>query len=451
MRDKLIAIEYFCSICGKRLYKSPDNEDVMLLDNLAHTYKTMKNELVIPRQKIPRGSSSARWIAHDFRFYRQVFSPRQVIAFNHLIRAIDDIPEQEYRNAFITIFSNSLEYNNMMVPYNYPHRKLHHLFTYHALPLTTMPVENNVWGVSNKGAGTFTNCFHRYRKAKEYAKRPYEKFKETKGKIRTVYPYGEKIDAKFVSSFEELKVNNNSALLYCSDSSNLPIPDKSIDAVITDPPYFDNIHYSELSNFFYVWLSLFKLGQWFERDYVPFENEATVNNGMNKTEQNYLECMTSVFTECKRVLKDSGILIFTFHHANPKAWWIILQVLRKSGFFVVDYFPVRSEYKVNPHIRGKAAVDTDLVIICNNHPDSVENSAVNFEKALKRKISDVTGENSVHFYFIGELLKIYSHQQSKISFEDFISVFEKISDLSTRYGIKYSKKKREKDFIQLKL
>ena len=104
-------------------------------------------ELQVPEFK----TYSARWRAHKFTKYYQVFNKRQIIAFNILFEAIQAIPERDYQEAFMTIFSNSLEYNNMMTPYNYPNRKLHHLFNYHALPLTTTPVENCVWGVSNDG------------------------------------------------------------------------------------------------------------------------------------------------------------------------------------------------------------------------------------------------------------------------------------------------------------
>jgi putative DNA methylase len=246
-----------------------------------------------------------------------------------LLSAIQEIPEEEYRNAFITAFSNSLEYNNMMTPYNYPHRKLHHLFNYHAMPLTTTPVENAVWGVSDEGAGTFVNCYKRYVNAKRYCQTPFDKFKNSRGEIHTVYAREEKIAAHFVSTFEELQQTPRGALLLCGDSSHLPaVPDKSVDFVMTDPPYFDNIHYSELSNFFYVWLSMLnKQHPYFRTDHVPTEKEAIVNEGMDKGEEDYQHLLASVFRECQRVLKDEGRLIFTFHHTKWRAWWTVLSAI----------------------------------------------------------------------------------------------------------------------------
>lgn len=445
LKEKMIAIEYYCHYCRKRLYKSPDNHDIEKIIEAQKTFDKEKDNLLFPKQCIPKGSSSARWIAHNFHRYYQVFNARQILTFNSLISAINQIPEEEYRNAFITIFSNALEYNNMMTPYNYPHRKLHHLFNYHALPLTTMPVENCVWGVSDEGAGTFVNCYKRYVRAKEYCQRPFDKFKDARNKIQTVQSKKEKIEANFVSSFNELNKTSRGAWLHCRDSSHIPsIPDKSVDAVITDPPYFDNIHYSELSNFFYVWLKLFKPNENFVSDHVPIEEEAIVNLGMGKTEEGYYQLMKSVFAECTRVLKDEGSMMFTFHHSKPQAWWTVLRAIRDSGFVIVDYFPVTSEYKVNPHVRGKKALNTDLVIVCNKkdriETPYAETSFDTIVTSAAQKIISINGESisddRLYFYFVGEMLRIGS-QSAKITFEIFKSVFDRSEEFIRQFRTYY--------------
>jgi len=430
--EKMIAIEYFCPCCNQRLYKAPDKHDFAKIAELEEQFEQSKNMLLFPRQEIPHGSSSARWLAHKFTHYYQVFNARQIIAFNILFEAIQAIPEQSYHEAFITIFSNSLEYNNMMTPYNYPNRKLHHLFNYHALPLTTTPVENCVWGVSNEGAGTFVNCYNRYVQAKKYCKRPFDKYKNAAGKIHTIYSKNEKISAQFVKSFDELKSTPRAVWLNCHDSSSLPqIPDNSVDYVITDPPYHDNIHYSELSNFFFVWLKLFNLLPYFSVDHVPIKNEAIVNAGMEKNEEDYQRLITEVFKECQRVLKDTGQMIFTFHHKKRQAWWIILKAIIDSGFVVSDYFPVISEYKVNPHVRNKQSLDMDLVIICEKEiitPDNVVFSTDVVCHSVERKlisseaISQIT-EDKLFLYIMGEALKLESHCK-KLVYQTFSDVLD---------------------------
>jgi adenine-specific DNA methylase len=409
------------------MYKTPDKSDFDKLKGIRQQYERLRESLVIPKQRIFDGTSSERWRNHGYNFYNQVFSPRQHLAFNLLIDGIKRIPE-DFRESFVTAFSNSLEYNNMMTPYNYPHRKLHHLFTYHALPLTTTPVENAVWGCEEKGAGTFVNCFGRYVKAKEYCQNPYDKYKDSLGNIQTVYSEGEYIEGQFVKTFETLRNTKRGALLFCRDSSRIPeIPDNSVDLVITDPPYFDNIHYSELSNFFYVWLRLLVNNPHFGAESVPTEGEAIVNPGMNKDEDHYRLLLTSVFKECQRVLKEEGVFAFTFHHTKWRAWWMILCAVRDSGFSISKTLPIRSEYKVSPHIRKKNSLDMDLVLFCRQRKDSLK-LVVNPDKLTKialdsigYEIEDIAYDESF-LRFLGELLMISTTSQTDYNW--FIDALE---------------------------
>ena len=163
-----------------------------------------------------------------------------------------------------------------------------------------------------------------------------------------------------------------------------------------------------------MWLRSIVNNEYFFQENVPTDAEAIVNQGMDKGEKEYQELLTGVFTESERVLKDNGKLIFTFHHTKWRAWWTVLKALTESGFSVVDSFPAMSEYKVNPHIRNKQALDMDLVLVCQKKsiPDSsfsIEPSAI-----LQRTVHDLDSEvtdnsdNKLFLHFMGELLKAAS-------------------------------------------
>ncbi|MCL6536853.1 MAG: DUF1156 domain-containing protein [Armatimonadetes bacterium] len=437
LSERLVAIEYWCPACRARLYKSPDADDLRLLEQIEREFREAEPNLILPDQQIPLGTSSRRWIQHGYRRYRDIFNARQLLAFNALIRAIQAIEDAEYRNCFYTVLSNMLEYNNMMTPYNYPNRKLHHLFNYHALPLTTTPVENNVWGVSEEGAGTFVNCYRRYRNAKAYGAAPFERFKDRQGQVITHAVSGERVGARFVASYDALTRTERAAMLFCRDSAHLPeLPDQSVDLVITDPPYYDNVHYSELSNFFYAWLSRLSDAPCFQSELVPHEREAVVNQGQGKGEEAYLRLLTDVFRECCRVLKDDGAMYFTFHHTNPRAWWTILTAVQQGGFRIVDFFPVQSEYKVNPHIRNKQALDMDLVLICRKQSLPFQPLAHTPADALQRA-QQVVGlyengaRNLLYLHFVGELLRSASCAETGWEptaewFEGALQAFEQV-------------------------
>ena len=441
LNQKLVAIEYWCEKCKGRLYKAPDSKDLEKLNFLQNAFKENRDTYVFPRQKILEGASSVRWRLHNYEYYYEVFTARQLIAFNHLFDGIWSIPEEEYRNALITVFSNSLEYNNMMTPYNYPHRKLHHLFNYHALPLTTTPVENSVWGVGNEGAGTFANCYRRYVQSKKYCAAPFDKFKDLSNTVQTIHARDEKIEANFVSSFSELQETPRGALLLCGDSASLKgVPDQSVDFVITDPPYFDSIHYSELSNFFYVWLSALVKNRYFQAEHVPTDDEAIVNDGMGKGEAEYQNLLLSVFRESGRTLKSNGKLIFTFHHTKWRAWWTVLQAIVQSGLRVTDTFPVMSEYKVNPHIRNKQSLDMDLVLICQKRSipfDVLSVEPIDILERASLSLSDdslSSSNNKLFLHFMGELLKTASSNNGEVTYAWFENVLIHFDDFLT--GIK---------------
>ncbi|MFH1633557.1 MAG: hypothetical protein ABIG63_06045 [Chloroflexota bacterium] len=437
LSEKLLAIEYGCPQCNNRLYKSPDTDDLAKVAHVEQMFDEQKDSLIFPRQRILEGDSSVRWRLHKYEHYYEVFNARQLLAFNYLFEGIRAIPEDEYRNAFITVFSNSLEYNNMMTPYNYPHRKLHHLFNYHAMPLTTTPVENVVWGSGSEGAGTFANCYKRYFRAKQYCQSPFDKFKDVYGTVKTVFAKHERISARFVSSFQELQQTSRGTLLFCQDSSHLPsIPNRSVDFVITDPPYYDSIHYSELSNFFYVWLKELIENPHFRLDHVPTQKEAIINNGMDKGEQEYQDLLTNVLKECSRVLKDNGQLIFTFHHKKWRVWWTILTALIKSGFLVIDSFPVTSEYKVNPHIRNKQALDMDLVLVCQKRILAFQHFSATPEDIIQRSLRPQIAkdnDNKSFLYFMGELLKTASSplDKSVVSYKWFADALTHFDEYQT--------------------
>lgn len=431
MEERIVAIEYWCSKCEKRIYKTPDSKDHSKMKRIWNEFSETKENLIIPCQMIPEGSSGRRWRTHGYNYYFQIFNPRQLLAVNFVREEIEGVPK-EYRDAFVTILSNSLEYNNMMTPYNYPHRKLHHLFTYHALPLTTTPVENSFWGFSSMGAGTFVNCYERYCKAKHYGQSPFDRYKDSAGRIRTVFSPKEKIEAKLVDSFELLSKVHRGAMLFCRDSSHIPeIPNSSVDLIITDPPYFDNVHYSELSNFFYVWLRLLAQNEHFEKDHVSTEGEAVVNSGLGKNQEAYQRIITSVFTECRRVLKDNGTLAFTFHHTRLEAWWTILCAIRESGFSISTSFPVSSEYKVSPHIRMKDALAMDLVLFCKQKEDSdMSNAKVanQLRKAVNTALERKAAQNGTEMLlrFIGDILRIAS--SSSVQYEWFSNSVEQLEN-----------------------
>lgn len=160
----------------------------------------------------------------------------------------------------------------------------------------------------------------------------------------------------------------NDATLLCKSSSELTeFADQSLDLVITDPPFGDNIFYSDLSNFFHAWLRLslrHKYPELFEPTKTPNAQEALAPRLLAEQDANeyYKVRLTACWAEACRVLKDGGLLAFTFHHSEDSQWAIVLESLFDAGFLLEQTFPVASDE--NKGSVGAKGTEYDIIHVC---------------------------------------------------------------------------------------
>lgn len=148
-------------------------------------------------------------------------------------------------------------------------------------------------------------------------------------------------------------------------SSDLPVPNKSISTIITDPPYGSNVQYGELSSYWNLWLKYY-LGL---DSFINNEEEAVMNRKKSidgfKDIHHYENVLCKVFTECNRVLKDDGYLVFTFNNKNIKVWIALLKAIAKSGFYLPENGVVFQDfidsYKNTSHLRFSGNVSGDFI------------------------------------------------------------------------------------------
>ncbi|MEM2959938.1 MAG: hypothetical protein QW261_16675, partial [Candidatus Jordarchaeaceae archaeon] len=369
---EMFAIEYYCAQCG-RDYKKPSAEDFKLYQRAREEFEGMRGEVLgvlVPEQEIPDGYSTSQMKNFNYRYWFQMFNERQLYCLSLILREILKIKEEGVREFFLAIFSDCLNANNMFTVYNAACLKLEPLFGGGYFWPRMTPVEGNVWG-TRYGRGTFTGYYRKGLKAQEYQQQPYE----LKLQLRTLrnrakrewkkfFVEGDKIRGVFASRFEELYVDKN-VLLVCASAMDLSfIPDGVVDAVFTDPPYYDNIMYSELSDFFYVWLRLGLKDQYpevFGPALTLREGEIVVNEARGKGNDFYVWGLTQVFKEVFRVLKNEGLLVFVFQYRRTSAWAALLQALTKSGFQVVAVYPTYGE---TPSGVRRHRINYDAILVC---------------------------------------------------------------------------------------
>jgi adenine-specific DNA methylase len=208
------------------------------------------------------------------------------------------------------------------------------------------------------------------------------------------------------------------------------VPDKCVDAVVTDPPYYGNVQYSELSDFFYVWLRLLLKDTYrvFEPEYTPKDAEIVRNVCREQDPNTFVRGLTRVFSECRRALKDQGLMVFTFHHRQAMAWAAVLQSILDAGFYVTAAYPVNSEMHTSTHILRQAGIEHDAILVCRKKPQTDDESSESWDTLLEVVSSETSklinaleetgrplSKGEVSVVALGKGLEVYSRHFPNIT------------------------------------
>jgi putative DNA methylase len=154
------------------------------------------------------------------------------------------------------------------------------------------------------------------------------------------------------------------------------IPDKSVDAIVTDPPYYDSVRYAELTDFFYVWqranlLDIFPnlfINELTDKDREAISNPGRFRNmGTSPDElakQDYEAKMALAFSEYYRVLRDDGVMTVQFNHKESGAWDVLTKSLIDAGFEITASWAVSTENPQNLHQAQKNSVSSTVLLVC---------------------------------------------------------------------------------------
>ncbi len=351
---------------GEKVYIKPTSYDFELLDKAAHDFDLLKDKLPIPSMPVRPGHNTNQARGYNYLYWSDFFNSRQLLCLGVLLERILKIDEKVVRDHFVCLFSGILEFNNLFCSFKGEGTgAVRHMFSNHILKPERTPLENSVWGVQGKSSGTFTSLFNsRLIKAKTYLDEPFELFVEDDGNKRSSRKIvcSEPLRLNVVNSWKDFKSSKQSALVLNGDSSKLPLPDESVDAVVTDPPYFDFVHYSELSDFFYAWLSRALKDDY---DYFAHKDSSHANEVQDKDNENFTKKICGIFKECNRVLKNDGLLCFSYHHSTIDGWMAVYNAVTEAGFNIVAAHPVKAEMSVaSPKSATKEPINIDSILVC---------------------------------------------------------------------------------------
>ncbi len=455
---RMFAIEYYCSHCDARGYKRIDPPDVALYEQakseLAQRWSEWLGRL-IPDQAIIEGYNTKQMMNHNYLYFHQMFNERQLLCLGYLLEGLLSVEDENLSEFLLAGFTNALSTNNTFCMYDAHKLHLESSFSRHAFWPPNVPAETNVWGVGGMGRGPVRNFLLQMMRAKQYAEQPYELLTTDDDNLRNrlISQLGADV-AKLVkrnrvfltapiigipaADFQTLAEGDGMCLLRCQTAEDLSfVPDTSVDAVITDPPYYSNVMYAELSDFFYVWLRLGLKDRYpeaFGPPYAPKGREIVVNKKQGKGEQFFLSGLTRVFRECSRVLKDDGIMAFTFHHAEADAWADVLQALLDASFYVVAVYPVFSEMRTSGHIRGKRARTFDTIVVARKKTPTTERGEISWERLKDEVYRKATDAIEVVRRTHPQLMEDYLPDVETIVFGKCLEVYSQHSLVTDEQG-----------------
>ncbi|MBP7052833.1 MAG: DUF1156 domain-containing protein [Phycisphaerae bacterium] len=370
---------------GGRYFKVPDAGDIERLIAAEREWATRREADL--KGFWPRSALPYTWMTHHlnggipnwgFTHWYKFFNPRQLLVHAQLLMAIRKSARPIVERDFVLgAFQQYLRNQNMFCFWNYGADKMEPFFSQAHYHPKQQVVENSVFGLL--GRGNWLSSVGTLVEAAGWASVPWEKTEaieegQTKsGHLQTEDPIVPGSCSAFQASATEMPTDWVG----------------SFDGVITDPPFGDNVFYGDLSNFFYVWLRLALKDRYpreFGPEFVPrfqeavadrsrFPNAGTGDGGVTDAESEeqvmsaantaYQRIMTDCWAECRRVMKDGGVLAFTFHHSADEPWMSILQSLFDAGWLLEATYPIRSdETKGEGGQFGSRKIEYDIIHVC---------------------------------------------------------------------------------------
>jgi len=324
-------------------HRSEEHEDILARIQSIH----QNAGIAVPEEKIGhiRPSPNARGLSpvtrHGFASFVDLFTMRQLLCLLTFARTLGQLPmdgdpaQQRAVQACLALVLNRVaDYCSNFCQWRNNLETVGHTFSRHALAMLWDFAEGSpLFGASGTWAGML------------------DQTSETLSTLEGEFAY-------------PATVERGSAFA-------LPWKTSMLDAVVTDPPYYDNIPYADVSDFFYVWLKR-SIGQALPEHFssllTPKKNEATAlaarhGGDFQKATEEYESMMLSSFCEAHRVLKTEGTLAIVYAHKTTLGWATLLNAIRKAGFIVTEAWPFDTEMGVRLIAHDTAALASSIFLV----------------------------------------------------------------------------------------
>jgi len=238
-------------------------------------------------------------------------------------------------------------------------------------------------------------------------------------------------------------------------ATELPYPDEYFDAVFTDPPYYDNVPYSYLSDFFYVWLKR-SIGdlypELFMTPLAPKSKEIVAyshnEGGFEAGKRYFEEMLKKSFLEIARILKPNGIATIVYTHKSTSGWETLINSLLESGLVVTASWPIDTEMKARLRAKESAALASSIYFVCRKM-ERLETGWLNdVKEEIKKHIHDKLdrlweeGISGADYFVsaIGSSIEIFGKYKKVLDYEGnpigADRLLEYVREIVTEYAVK---------------
>jgi len=378
-------------------FRAPTEADLQAIQKveeaLAEKLPMWEMNDLIPKEAFPEGNDN-RPITYGMPTWDKFFSPRQLFALGIFIETLQDIGTEirqkmdaDKAKAVETylgfMLDKSAVYNNRLCRFD-PGRGIRSNFDRHDFAF--------VWS-----HGEFDASANLLPWTIDQTVKAYKELAQLTASAQL--PLWATHQLK--SPIERLKITQGSA------TDLVETADQSVHLICVDPPYYDNVMYAELSDFFYVWLKR-SVGhlypEFFTAELTNKDDEIVANParfaafGKNKNElarQDYEHKMAAAFSEMHRVLKAEGVLTLMFTHKQVEAWDTLASALIGAGFVIKSSWPVHTESEHSLHQAKKNAAASTILLVCRKRP-TVPTEPVWWED-LKGRVRQTARDKAAQF------------------------------------------------------
>ncbi len=404
-------------IRGFRAPQPEDEIEELVARRLAEKMPEWQARNIVPDESFPEDTNDSRPIQYGMPLWRDMFSPRQLFGHCTSVEVFQELVaelESENGGKLKEIDRAALTYVTLA---------LDKMLNYNAYQVRWHPNRAVVAGVFDRHDFSFKWSFA-----------------EMAPTITGLgYDWAIKQTGKALEELVELTGNGsqatlepakaNSCRILCGSADSLQLKDASVDCVVMDPPYYDNVMYAELADFFYVWLKRtagLLYPEAFTSPLTDKDHEAVANPARFKGQKgakalagvDYQQRMSGIFKECRRVLKPEGVMTLMFTHKANGAWDALTKSLVEAGFVITASWPINTEAEGSLHIKDKMAAKSTIFLVCRLRNDNSrqaqywEDVEPKVASAVRQRVKDFqeAGISGVDLYLacFGPALQVFS-------------------------------------------